>query len=62
VLGALIVRRTGNLVGWLMLAEGAGNAFMAAGSAYAVSGMKVHPGSLPRRARSGRWPSPPSWS
>jgi signal transduction histidine kinase len=53
VLGALIVRRTGNLVGWLMLAEGAGNAFMAAGSAYAISGMKVHPGSLPAAAAVG---------
>ena len=50
VLGALIVLRTGNLVGWLMLAEGAGNAFMAAGSAYAISGLKVHPGSLPAAA------------
>jgi hypothetical protein len=32
-LGALIVRRAGNLVGWFMLAEGAANAVMAAGSA-----------------------------
>ena len=49
-LGALIVRRTGNLVGWFMLAEGVGNAIMAAGSAYAVFGVTVHPGTLPAPA------------
>ena len=49
-LGALIVYRTGNLVGWFMLAEGVGNAIMAAGSAYAVFGVTAHPGTLPAPA------------
>jgi hypothetical protein len=34
VLGALIVRRARNLVGWFMLAEGAATAVMTTGSAY----------------------------
>ena len=46
-LGALIVRRAGNLTGWFMLAEGAGIAVMVAGSAYAVVGLKASPGALP---------------
>jgi signal transduction histidine kinase len=46
-LGVLIVRRAGNLTGWFMLAEGAGIAVMVAGSAYAVVGLKVSPGTLP---------------
>ena len=36
VLGTLIVRRAGNLTGWIMLAGGLASAFMAAGSAYAI--------------------------
>jgi signal transduction histidine kinase len=52
-LGALIVRRTGNLVGWLMLAEGVGYAVMAGGSAYAVLGLKAYPGTLPAPAVAG---------
>ena len=43
-LGALIIRRAGNLVGWLMLGEGAGLMFLALGSAYAVTGIITHPG------------------
>jgi hypothetical protein len=46
-LGALIVRRAGNLVGWFMLAEGAASAVMTTGSAYAILGVKAHPGMLP---------------
>jgi signal transduction histidine kinase len=46
-LGALIVRRAGNRVGWLMLGEGAGLMFLALGSAYAVTGIITHPGMLP---------------
>jgi signal transduction histidine kinase len=46
-LGALIIRRAGNLVGWLMLGEGAGLVFLALGSAYAVTGITTHPGTLP---------------
>ncbi len=49
-LGALIVRRTGNLVGWFMLAEGAANAVMVATSSYAIYGLDAHPGSLPAAA------------
>ena len=53
VLGALIVRRAGNLVGWFMLAEGAATAVMTTGSAYAILGVKAHPGTLPAAAAVG---------
>jgi signal transduction histidine kinase len=46
-LGMLIVRRAGNLIGWLMLGEGAGFAFVLLASAYAVIGIATHPGTLP---------------
>ena len=52
-LGALIVRRAGNLVGWFMLAEGAFTAVMIAGSAYGVFGVKAYPGTLPAAAAVG---------
>jgi signal transduction histidine kinase len=52
-LGALIVRRTGNLVGWFMLAEGAATAVMTTGSAYTIFGVKAHPGTLPAAAAAG---------
>jgi signal transduction histidine kinase len=52
-LGALIVLRSGNLVGWFMLAEGAANAVMAAGSSYAIFGLKVHADTLPAAAAVG---------
>jgi len=52
-LGALIVRRAGNLVGWFMLAEGAANAVVTTGSAYAIFGAKAHPGTLPAAAAVG---------
>jgi signal transduction histidine kinase len=52
-LGALIVDRTGNLVGWFMLIEGAASAVMVAGSAYAVVGLRAHPGTLPAAAAVG---------
>ena len=52
-LGALIVRRAGNLVGWFMLAEGAATAVMTTGSAYAIFGVKAHPGTLPAAAAVG---------
>ena len=52
-LGALIVRGAGNLVGWLMLAEGAASAVMITGSAYAVFGVKAYPGTLPAAAAAG---------
>ncbi|HEY1004885.1 MAG TPA: hypothetical protein VGD83_35150 [Streptosporangiaceae bacterium] len=49
-LGALIVRRAGNFVGWFMLAEEVASAVMITGSAYAIFGMKAHPGTLPAAA------------
>ncbi len=52
-LGALIVHRAGNLVGWFMLVEGAANAVMTTGSAYAIFGAKAHPGALPAAAAIG---------
>jgi hypothetical protein len=53
VLGALIVRRAGNFAGWFMLAEGAFTAVMITGSAYAIYGMKAHPGAFPVAAAVG---------
>jgi signal transduction histidine kinase len=52
-LGALIVRRAGNFVGWFMLAEGAATAVMITGSAYAIFGVKAHPGTLPAPTAAG---------
>ena len=52
-LGALIVRRAGNFVGWFMLAEGAATAVMITGSACAIFGVKAHPGTLPAAAAAG---------
>jgi signal transduction histidine kinase len=45
-LGALIVRRAGNLIGWILIGIGAGLAIMSLASAYAVLGI-THPGTLP---------------
>jgi signal transduction histidine kinase len=45
-LGALIVRRAGNVIGWMLLGIGAGLAIMPLASAYAVLGI-THPGTLP---------------
>jgi signal transduction histidine kinase len=38
-LGALIVRRARNLIGWFMVAEGVSFALLTAGSAYAIAGL-----------------------
>jgi signal transduction histidine kinase len=46
-LGVLIIRRAANLIGWIMLAEGAGIAVFGLTSAYAIAGVAGHPGSLP---------------
>ena len=46
-LGALIVRRAGNAIGWIMLAAGAAQAFLTIASIYAVIGLATFPGSLP---------------
>ncbi len=46
-LGALIIRQTGNLIGWIMLGAGAAQAFLTIASIYAVIGIATFPGSLP---------------
>jgi signal transduction histidine kinase len=46
-LGALIIHRAGNVIGWIMLGAGAAQAFLAGASMYAVIGLKTFPGSLP---------------
>jgi signal transduction histidine kinase len=45
-LGALVVRRAGNVIGWFLLVIGASMAVMPSASAYAVLGI-AHPGTLP---------------
>jgi signal transduction histidine kinase len=45
-LGALVVRRVGNVIGWILLGDGAGLAILALASSYAVVGI-THPGTFP---------------
>jgi len=45
-LGALVVRRAGNVIGWFLLGIGAGVAILVSASAYALLGI-THPGTLP---------------
>ena len=45
-LGALIVRRAGNTIGWYLLIAGIADGLVALASAYAVLGIR-HPGALP---------------
>jgi signal transduction histidine kinase len=52
-LGALTVRRAGNLIGWFMLAVGTTQAVMMAGSGYTIVGMKAHLGGWPAAAAVG---------
>jgi signal transduction histidine kinase len=52
-LGVLIIRRAANLIGWIMLAVGAGLAFVVLTYAYAVTGVAAHPGTLPAAKLSG---------
>ena len=52
-LGTLIVRRAGNLIGWLMLGESAGVAFLSLASMYAVLGVATFPGALPAARHAG---------
>ena len=52
-LGTLIVRRAGNLIGWLMLSESAGLAFLNLASTYAVLGVATFPGALPAAKQAG---------
>jgi signal transduction histidine kinase len=46
-LGALIVRRVRNPIGWLLLATGASIGVMSLASGYAVAGVLTYPGALP---------------
>jgi signal transduction histidine kinase len=46
-LGALIVRRAGNRIGWIWRGAGAAQAFVAIASAYAVIGLASFPAALP---------------
>jgi hypothetical protein len=46
-LGALIVRRAGNVFGWIMLGMAGARAFDVLASVYAVAGIVTFPGSLP---------------
>ena len=52
-LGALIVRRVRNPIGWLLLTAGACTGLMSLFSAYAVLGITTHPGALPAAGRVG---------
>ena len=52
-LGTLIVRRAGNLIGWLMLGESAALAFVSLASMYAVLGVATFPGALPAAKQAG---------
>jgi signal transduction histidine kinase len=46
-LGALVVRRAGNRIGWMLLGEGLGATVIALTSGYAIVGVLTHPGALP---------------
>jgi signal transduction histidine kinase len=46
-LGALIVRRVRNPIGWLLLAAGVGLGLMGLFNAYAMLGITTHPGAVP---------------
>jgi signal transduction histidine kinase len=46
-LGALIVRRVRNPIGWLLLAAGVSLGLMGLFSAYAILGITTHPGAVP---------------
>ncbi|MDP9241602.1 MAG: hypothetical protein M3O84_00330, partial [Actinomycetota bacterium] len=46
-LGSLIVRRVRNVIGWILLGEGFGLAFLSFASGYAVVGILTHPGAFP---------------
>jgi hypothetical protein len=48
-LGALIVRRVGNPIGWLMLAESAGQVLLTLANTYCLLGITTFPGAAGRR-------------
>jgi signal transduction histidine kinase len=47
ILGAIVIRRVRNRIGWLLLAEGLGMSLLAFTSIYAVVGVATYPGALP---------------
>jgi len=49
-LGALIVRRARNLIGWILLGVGFGLGYISFASGYAIFSLLSHPGSLPAPA------------
>ena len=55
-LGALIVHRAGNTIGWYLLIAGIADGLVALASAYAVLGIR-HPGALPGPRSWAFWPS-----
>ena len=63
-LGVLIIRRAANLIGWIMLAEGIGLAFVGLASAYAITGVAAYPSRSRRQSWPARCPSAafPPWS
>ena len=52
-LGALVVRRAGSLIGWLMLAESTGLVFMTLAATYCLLGVTTFPGDLPAARQAG---------
>ena len=55
-LGALVLRRAGNGIGWILLGEGAGMAIMCVASAYAIEGI-TNPRTCSLSRSSWRWAS-----
>ena len=55
-LGALIVRRAGNVIGWYLLLAGIADGFVGLASAYAVLGIR-HPGTRQAPRSRACWPS-----
>ena len=52
-LGALIVRRVRNPIGWLLLAAGVSEGLMGVFNGYAMLGITTHPGAVPAPAQVG---------
>ena len=52
-LGALVVRRAGSLIGWLMLAESTGLVFITLAATYCLLGITTFPGHLPAARQAG---------
>ncbi len=52
-LGALVVRRVGSLIGWLMLAESVGQVLLTLANTYCLLGIATFPGDLPAAQQAG---------